>query len=656
MSDTDEPLAPAPTEPEDTLDLTEALELLGLSEGEVYFDGYLGEADLITLRLMQGQGGYLVEASGGYGSENWFFDAGDYAEDAVDIGQYMGEYELTEYQWEEMAESMLSEEAHITTDVADITAQPEELEEECEEIKQKIAQLESILAGMKDEQDELEEKLNGAEIEGEKLEAEKEDLEDKKASCPGDITALQNEIPLLESGVEGMVEALNQAVNIYQDCSSRYSSGSSRCRGHLECVGQVYRRLQELKNELAVKGEALKGLQKECVELDSRIHLGITPKISQLNQAIQNYETDIAHLSVQIAELDSRIEQIKERYQECIDELEELEKRRNRANKARRKAEHAAGDAERKVDALKKRYDEFRGRFPDGVYPGDMDKYRERIEEIKDKINDAATGLDEEKVDEAKGEAGDLAREAEREKERLNKYWLANICLANCDSACRLCSQSVDNLRARCGLSEYFTDVEQALGRLEECCRQVRQELVNGNIEDARQMCIDCLREQQLARAVHDALKKACTDRLTISHLDVSEDGDLEGMEELIDFEKNIGLQAIGELGKIPSTIIQAIEAGKIIGDQQKNACCALVMMKHMLTSRNYFEAAVYADAFVHFWQEISGLPEIPTARTAAALGLAEIIDDMPEERKESAIAAIEAVLQSARCAGAVCY
>lgn len=642
---------PADAGTEDIDDLEETLAMLGLAEEEISFEGYLSEADLLSLHLTQGESGYLVEDSEGYGSETWFFTAGENTEDTLDIEEYTGEYELPDYAWQELADSMLSEEPSVTPDITDVVVQPEELEEQCAAIKQQIAELESKLAEMKDKKDELEGKLNGAKLEKEKLEAEKEDLEAKKASCPDDITALQNEIPVLEGRVERMVDALRQDVGLYQDCKSRHPSEPSRCQGYLDCVGRVFKKLKALEHELAAKKEALSRLQQECVDLDSRIHLGITPKISQLNQAIQSYETDIANLSAQITELESKLAQIKERYQECLDELEELAKRQNQVNNARQKAEQAADDAEKKISELEKRLEEFKKRFPGDEYPGEVEKYRERLEEIRKKIGDGTSELDEEKVDEAKSEARDLEGEAEREKERLNGYWLANICLTNCDSAYRLCSQSVENRRGTCGLSQYFTDAEQALARLKECCDQARQEAMSGDASNARQICLACLRHQKLAKAVYDALKMACTDQLVISHPDVPEGEDLKGIKELVDLEKNIGLQAIGELGKIPSAIVKAIEAGKIIGNQQKNACCALRMLEHMLASQNYWEASGYADAFVHFWHEISGLPEIPLARTSTALGLAEIVDDLPEEWKDAAIAAIKAVLRSARCA-----
>jgi hypothetical protein len=77
---------------------------------------------------------------------------------------------------------------------------------------------------------------------------------------------------------------------------------------------------------------------------------------------------------------------------------------------------------------------------------------------------------------------------------------------------------------------------------------------------------------------------------------------------------------------------------------------------REVVTSRNYFEAAVYAYGFVHFWHEIAGLPEMPTASTAAALDLAEIVGNIPRETRDAAVSAINAVLQSARCAGVRCY
>ncbi|MCD6230265.1 MAG: hypothetical protein J7J88_00015 [Dehalococcoidia bacterium] len=645
------------TETEGTDDLAKALELLGLSEEEISFQGYLGEVDLLTLYLGQGESCYLIKDSAGYGSETWFFIAGENAEDTADLEEYLGEYELPDYQWQELADSMLSEEASVIPDVADVVVLPEELEEKCKKLKDQIAELENKLTEMKDKKNELEDKLNNARIEKEKLEVEKENLEAKKATCPDDITALQNEVPIIEGRIEGMVEALKQDVSFYHDCKLRNPSAPSRCKGYLDRVGWVYQRLQALRSELAAKQESLNRLQQECVALDSRIHLSITPKLTKLNQAIQKYEEDTESLAVEIAELSRKIGQIKARYKVCLDDLEELEKLENRVDAARRKAEHTAEDAEHKVNELEEKYEKFKERFPNGVYPGEVGEYRKGLEEIKKEMGAGSSELDEKKVEEAKSEANDLAREVEREKIRLSKYWLANICLANCYKAYELCSQSVESRRDNCGESTHFREAEEALAKLKECCDQAREELINDDVEDARAACYACLYKQELAKAVYEALKKACADHMVITYPDIpGDDEGLGSVEELVDFEKNMGLQAIGELGKIPSAIVQAIEAGKLIGDQQKNACCALMMMKFMLTSRNYFEAAAYADAFVHFWHEISGLPEIPTARTATALGLAEIVDELPEETRDAAISAIEAVLRSARCTGISCY
>ena len=610
--------------------LADALEMLGISEEEFSFEGCLSEADIFTLHLVQGESCCLTQDSDGYGSETWFFLAGENIEDTVDLEDYVGEYELPDYQWEELADSLLPEEVTVTPDIADVVSpgevSPGELEDICNNITKQIEELESKEAEMKSKRDELEGKLNGARIEKEKLETEKADLEEKKASCPDDIAALQNEIPVIEGRIETMQEALRQSVSLWQECKDRHPSATYRCNGYLDRVGVVYKKLQDLRRELAAKTEAHDRLQQECVDLDSRIHLGITPKLSELNSAIQKYEEDIANLSAQIAELKSKIEQIKERYAECIDELEE-------------------------------RYEKFKERFPDGVYPGDVEKFRERIEEIRRKIGTGASELDEDKIDEAKGEARELEGEAEREKSRLSKYGLANGCLEDCYNAYQLCMQSVESKRDICGLSEYFAEAEEALAKLKECCDQAREGLINGDIQDARTMCYGCLHKPNLAAEVYDALRRACTDRLVIPYPDVpGADEDLEWIEELVDFEKNIGLLAIGELGKIPSAIVRAIKAGKLIGDQQKNACCLLILMKLMLTSSNYFEAAVYASAFVHFWHEISGLPEIPTVATSAALGLAEMVENIPQETRRAAVDAIDAVLRSARCATIKCW
>ena len=651
------PAAPTPTPPSPTAtaeDVQAALEILGLSEEEFSFEGCLREADIITFYLTQGDSCYLIQDSEGYGVETWFLIAGDHIEDMSEVSKYLEEYELPDYQWEELAESMLSEEVTITPDIADVVT-PSELQEKCEEIERQLAELENKLKQMKEKKSELEDRLSRAKEEKEKLEAEMADLEDKKASCPNDITALQDEIPVLEGRVESMKEALKQSVWLWQECKSRYPSASYRCNGHLDRVGIVHERLQELRRELTAKKEALNRLQQECVELDSRIHLSISPKIGELNSAIRNYEQDIEDLSSQISELDSKIKQIKERFRECIDELEEALKLEKRVEAARRRAGHAVNKAEQKTRELEKMYEKLKERFPDGVYPEDGEKHREKIEEIKQKIDTGASELDEDKVDEARGNANDLAGEVEREKARLGKYWLANICLEGCYKAYQLCSKSVENRRDTCGLSSHFREAEEALVKLKECCDRAREELINGNVQDARTICYGCLQKQRLASAVYNALKKACTDRLVIPVSREAEE-DTEAISELVEFELNIGLQAIGELGKLPGAIVNAIDAGRIIADQQKNACCALMMMKFMLTSRNYFEAAAYADAFVHFWHEISGLPEIPTARTSAALRLAEIVDGMSEEARNAAVSAINAVLRSARCAGVRCY
>lgn len=648
---------PAPPSPPATAeDVQAALKTLGLSEEKLFFEGYLREADIITFYLTQEESCCLIQDSEGYGVETWFFLAGENIEDISKADEYLREYELPDYQWEELADSLLSAEVIISPDVTEVVPS-EELEEKCAEIKKQLTELEKKLEQMKQKRRELEDLLSGAKEEKEKLEAQMADLEDKKANCPNDIAALQEEIPVLEDRVENMKEALKQSVWLWQECKSRHPSAPHRCNGYLDRVGLVYQKLQDLKRELAAKREALNSLQQECVELDSRIHLSISPKIGELNSAIRKYEQDIEDLSSQISELESKIKQIKERFRECLDELEEARKLEKQVEAARRKAGHGVDKAEEKIKELEERYKKLKERFPDGVYPEDGEKYREKIEEIKQKIEKSASELDEDKIDKARGSANDLAREVEREKARLGRYGLANICLEDCYKAYQLCWKSVENRRDTCGLSGHFKEAEEALRKLRECCDRAREELSKGNVQEARTISYGCLHKPNLAQAVYDALKKACTDRLVISYLDVPRDEeDLEGIRELVDFEVNTGLQLLGELGKIPSAILQAFEAGKITADQQKNACCLLMMMKFMLTSRSYCEAAVYAYGFVHFWHEISGLPEMPTASTAAALGLARIVENIPQETRDAAVSAINAVLRSARCAGVRCY
>lgn len=635
--------------------LAEALEMLGISEEEFSFEGCLSEADILTLQFVQGESCCLIQDSEGYGTETRFFLAGENIEDTVDLEDLVRDYELPDYQWEELADSLLSEEVTVSPDVTDVVS-PEEAEDICNELRKQIEELENKEAEMRSKRDELEGKLSAAKIEREKLETEKADLEAKKASCPDDIAALQNEIPAVEGRIETMQESLRQSVGLWQDCKSRHPSATDRCKGWLDGVGVVYKKLQDLRRQLAVKREGLDRLQQECVDLDSRIHLSITPKLSQLNNAMQDYERDIADLSAQIAELKSKIEQIKQRYADCIDEAEELKKREERVEAARRQADSAVDRAERKVNELEKRYKEFRERFPDGIYPGDVEEYREKIEEIRRKIDAAASELDEDKTDGAKAEARELEDEVEREKNRLGKYWLANIWLENCYKAYLLCKEMLEKRRDSCGSSEYFSEAERALEKLQECCDQARDELVNASDDDllnAGRTAYDCLHKARLWKPVHEALKKACCDALAITSPDApGGEEDLTGVEELVD---NVGLQAIGELGEVPAGIVRAVELGTLIGGQQKNACRALIMMKFMLTSSSYFEAAVYAYEFNRVWIEISGLPEIPTVTTSAALGLAQVVENIPQETRKAAVDAIDAVLRSARCAGVGC-
>ena len=58
--------------------------------------------------------------------------------------------------------------------------------------------------------------------------------------------------------------------------------------------------------------------------------------------------------------------------------------------------------------------------------------------------------------------------------------------------------------------------------KLKECCDQAKDELINGNPEGARKMCYSYLHKRELTQAVHQALKRACSDCPITLHPDVS--------------------------------------------------------------------------------------------------------------------------------------
>ena len=656
------PTTPAPTPaptpvlppPATAEDVQAALKTLGLSEEKLFFEGCLRETDIIAFYLTQGESCCLIQDSEGYGVETWFFFAGENIEDISKADEYLGEYELPDYQWEELADSLLSAEVTVTPDVAEVVP-PAELEEKCAGIRKQLAELENKLAQMKQKKGELEDLLSGAKEEKEKLEAEMADLEDKKANCPNDIAALQEEIPVLERSVETMKEALQQSVWLWQECKSRHPSAPHRCNGYLDRVGLVYQKLQDLRRELAAKKEALNNLQQECVELDSRIHLSISPKIGELNSAIRKYEQDIEDLSGQISEFESKIKQIKERLRECIDELEEARKLEKQVEAARGNAGHAVDKAEEKIKELEERYEKFKERFPDGVYPGDVEKYREKIEEIKQKIEKSATELDEEEVDKAKDNANDLSGEVEREKARLRKYWQANICIDNCFKAHQLRSESVEKRRDTCGSSGNFTKAVEALTKLKECCDRAKKELSNGNVQDAREICRDCLYIQKLAMAVDNALKNACAESATeaLRNLPgVTEEEDL-GEEAVKEILKEMGLLALEVLGDLTKGLAKTLRGIETLGKQQYYACCALKSLQSAINEDNELIRQGHIAMFLCYMARAGGRG--PLALAAGVEPAVRALYGLSSEERRLISEAIQKVLRSDRCKGYKC-
>lgn len=213
----------------------------------------------------------------------------------------------------------------------------------------------------------------------------------------------------------------------------------------------------------------------------------------------------------------------------------------------------------------------------------------------------------------------------------------------------------LEAVRDKCGSSGSFKKAEDILNKLKEWCEGARQALKDGDPAAARRKCRSCL-TGSLVQDFHRELQQACAERLVIPEQEEPEVEDEAEFEALIDFEKNSGLKALGTLGKLPSAFASAINAGRVLAEQRKNGCCALLMLKYVLSANSYEEAAVYAYYCVGYWHQISGLPEIHPVSIAVALELSRRVGEIPQDKKDAAIKGISAVLRSERCKGVRCY
>jgi len=644
---------PGPESSPAAIDDQVVFDALGLESIEQLFDGCFRESDVVSAGMLAGSTCLVVvNGSSHYAITNFILVDGLTEDTLQQEPLPPADVDPADYAWEELAESLLGSEPVVTTELT-VTVTPEETQEVCETIRARLSELENQLAAMETKLADLQAHLAAAKAEKAALEALADDLRNKKETCPDDIAALQEQIPSLESKVESMSQALQECVSYYRECMSRHGSSSYRCNGWGDGVTAVYRRLQELKNELSATRAALESLQQACLDMDSRLHLTITPRLSELNRAIGDYEAAIATLSTEADELRGAILAAKQKYAECLEEAEELQKLEKRVEDTRKQAQESVSRAKESVQKLREEQERLKKRFPDGEYPEDLDRLEKKIEEIEDDIDAGALLKDEEQIDEARRRAEEIPSAAERERAKLRRYYLANLCLERCTQAYEIRLQVLEKRREACGASGYFEDAEKALQDLKQCCEAARTQLAAGDPSGARNACRDCLFEGDHIQAFNEALLRACQDVSSTAGGSADGEGtvDQEGLDELVDFEKNAGLQALGELGKLPGIILRAFNAGTIVGEQQKNACCALWMLKMVLSSDNRAEAEIYAYYFAHLWHEIAGLPELPVVSYNVAFRIAETVENLPGERKREAITAINSVLRGPRCA-----